>query len=127
MHILTRRSSTESTSHAEAWQTTSRSRGCTNWERCQNVVGQGRESERLEEVFAVVNHVAAGGELRGVAGIGAEIGARDKGGRGCGIFLGDLLLECRLEIERLELGKLGIGGRNDVVDVAPLLGPHVAQ
>ena len=41
MHILMRRSSSRSTSQALAWHTTSRSRGRTNRERSQNVVGSG--------------------------------------------------------------------------------------
>src|SRR5208283_5827250 len=41
MHILTRKSSLESTSHALAWHTTSRSAGLVKSERSQKVCGSG--------------------------------------------------------------------------------------
>ena len=89
--------------------------------------GKRREAEGPEEVFAVVHHVVRGGELGGMSSVGAEVGAGNEGWRGGGVFGGDLLLERGLKIEWLELREFRIDGRNDVVDVAPLLGPHVAQ
>ncbi len=49
MHILMRRSSTLSTSHALAWQTTSRSRGRTNSERFQKVSGSGAKPSEVKK------------------------------------------------------------------------------
>ena len=49
MHILMRRSSSLSMSHALAWQTTSRSRGFTNSERSQNVFGSGSNPSEVKK------------------------------------------------------------------------------
>ena len=88
---------------------------------------QRRKSQRLEKVLPIADHGPACGERCGVALVGAQVGAFGERGRSGGIFLRNLLLERGFKIDRLELRKLRIGGRDEVVDVAPLLRPHVAQ
>src|ERR1700686_5364021 len=126
MHIFTRRSSTASISHAEAWHTTSRSRGCTNWERSQALRQRG-ESKTSKEVFAVVDHGATSCKRSGVALVGGEVFAFPKRPRRRRILLRNLLLQRGFQIQRLELRQLRIGGRDQVVNIAPLLRPHIAQ
>src|SRR3546814_14685639 len=56
VHILIRRSSLLSRSQAEAWHTTSRSRGRVICERCQNVSGSGAnpsEEKKPSPVFTI--------------------------------------------------------------------------
>jgi hypothetical protein len=53
MHILMRRSSTVSMSHALAWQTTSRSLGLTNSDRSQNVFGSGARPSEVKKRSAI--------------------------------------------------------------------------
>jgi hypothetical protein len=67
MHILIRRSSTLSTSHALAWQTTSRSRGLVNIDRSQNVGGSGSRPSEVKNASPVFTIFTASHFLRTMA------------------------------------------------------------
>ena len=90
-------------------------------------VGQRGEAEGGVEALAVTGHGFAGGEVGGVEGVAGGIECGGEGGRGCGVAGGDLLFEGGFEVVHLEGGEFGVGGGDDVVDVAPLLGPEVAE
>ena len=84
-------------SQALAWHTTSRSFGCTNSDRSQNVLRKRVEAERREEALAVADH----------------------------LLLVDLLrLEQRGQVVA---GAAAAGRRDQRVDVSPLLGPDVPE
>ena len=90
-------------------------------------VGERGEAEGGVEALAVAGHGFAGGEVGGVEGVGGGIEGGGEGGCGCGVGGGDLFFEGGFEVVHLEGGEFGVGGGDDVVDVAPLLGPHVAE
>ena len=81
-------------------------------------VGERGEAEGGVEALAVACHGFAGGEVSGVEGVGGGIEGGGEGGSGCGVGGGDLLFEGGFEVVHLEGGELGVGGGDDVVDVA---------
>src|SRR5579871_1677760 len=88
---------------------------------------QRSKAERLEEVFAVVNHVTSGSETRRMASIGTQISSRRERRCCSRIPLGNLLFQSCRQIDRLVLRKLGICRRDNVVNVSPFLRPHISQ
>ncbi len=88
---------------------------------------QRTKSKAGKKILAVVDHRAAGGKARRVALVGREVGRRIECGSRRGILFGNLLFKRRLKIDGLELRQLWIGRRHQIVDIAPLLRPHVAQ
>ena len=90
--------------------------------------GQRVEAERGVEVLAVAGHGFAGGEVGGVDGVGArvELCRRTPGRRsGCCSTICFFSAPSRSII--LTLASFGSVGCDDVVDVAPLLRPGVAE
>ena len=97
VHILMRRSSLLSRSQAEAWQTTSRPSRADDLAALPEGRGQRREAERGVEALADLDHVDRGLLL------GLE-------------QIGDVIADVA-----------GALGRDDVVDIAPFLRPHIAE
>ena len=90
-------------------------------------VGERSEAEGREEALAVVDHVLRGGEVGGVEGVGGGVGAVTKAGAAAGSVAAICFLRAASRSYILNCARIWIGGRDDVVDVAPLLGPHVAE
>ena len=114
-------------SHAEAWHDYLAIARMNKLGTLPEGFRQWGKSKAGKKALAVVDHVASGSEGSGVPLIGRDVHAFGEGRRRGRILFTNLLFQCGFEIDGLELRKLRIGGRHQVVDVAPFLGPHVAQ